>query len=282
MTQAALDHGSSEVGPILRRWRAARGQSQLDLAMTSGMSQRHVSFIENGRSRPSRAKLHDIADALDIPLRERNTLLLAAGYAPTYPEGAWDEPGMGSINAAIDRMLRQQEPYPALLLDRYWNVVRTNSVAPSLFGRFIDLNVYPQPRNLLHLLFDPAGLRPHVADWERLAASMIGRLHRESVGRLLDDRSQQLMRDLLAYPDVDTGWQCAGPASSLPMVPITLVHQGERISYFSMISTVGTPQTVLAQELRLESMFPADDASEERHLQLVSTRPYNSSPAAPI
>jgi transcriptional regulator with XRE-family HTH domain len=240
MAQAVLDHASGEVGPILRRWRATRGKSQLDLAMTSQISQRHVSFIESGRSRPSKSMLITIADALDIPFRERNTLLLAGGYAPAYADGAWEGDDMTSVNAAIDRMLHQQEPFPAM--------------APS--------------RNLLRLLFDPDGLRPHVAEWESLASAMIGRVHREAVGYVLDAQVQQLLRELLAYPGVRSEWQRGEAASSLPLVPIGLIHEGAVIRYFSMVCTIGTPQTVLTQELRLECMFPADKASEERHLAL--------------
>ncbi len=269
MAQAILDRAGGEVGPILRRWRAARGKSQLDLALTSQVSQRHVSFIESGRSRASKSMLLTIADALDIPFRDRNALLLAAGYAPAYDDGAWEVSDMSSVNAAIDRMLRQQEPFPAIVMDRYWNVIRTNDVAPKLFGRFVDLAAMAPSRNLLRLLFDPKGLRPHVADWESLASAMMGRVHREAVGRVLDAQAQQLVRELLAYPGVKSEWQRGEAPSSLPLVPIGLIHEGAVVHYFSMICTIGTPQTVLTQEIRLECMFPADEASEKRHLALI-------------
>jgi transcriptional regulator with XRE-family HTH domain len=119
-----------QLGELLRDWRARRGKSQLDTALDADMSQRHLSFIESGRSVPGRDKLLAVAEALDVPLRERNTLLLAAGYAPLYPEQAWDAPQMSAITAAVERMLKQQEPYPAVLLDGHWNVLAANNAAP--------------------------------------------------------------------------------------------------------------------------------------------------------
>jgi transcriptional regulator with XRE-family HTH domain len=270
MLTTAADQGRMHVGPMLRQWRSARGRSQLDLALASQVSQRHVSFIENGRSVPSKAMLLKLAEALDVPFRERNALLVAAGYAPTYAEGAWDAPEMASVEAALGRMLRQQEPYPALVLDRHWNVVRTNTVAPTLFGRFIDLERFPRPRNLLRLVFDPDALRPHIADWEELARALIGRVHREAVGRTLDAPTRQLLQDLTRYPGVDPDWRNPGQASSRPTVPLGLIHDGAVIRYFSMVCSVGTPQTILAQEFRIECMFPADAESEALHHGLIA------------
>jgi transcriptional regulator with XRE-family HTH domain len=255
---------------MLRRWRSARGQSQLDLALASQVSQRHLSFIESGRSVPSRDMVLTLADALDIPFRERNTLLLAAGYAPAFSEGTWDAPDMAIVDAALERMLRQQEPYPALVLDRHWNVIRTNRAAPRLFGRFVDLDAMPQPRNLLRLLFDPAGLRPHIAEWETLARALFGRVHREAVGGLLDEPTRRLIADLARFPGVDPNWRRPEPVSSMPAVPIGLIAGDAVLRYFSMVCTVGTPQTVLTQEFRLECMFPADAESEARHRAMLA------------
>jgi transcriptional regulator with XRE-family HTH domain len=270
MQQTAAPHDASRIGPLLRRWRAARGKSQLDLAMASQVSQRHLSFVESGRSIPSRDMVLTLAAALDVPLRERNTLLLAAGYAPAFHEGNWDAPEMASVDAALQRMLRQQEPYPALVLDRHWNVIRTNHAAPRLFGRFIDLDAVPKPRNLLRLIFDPAGLRPHIADWETLARALIGRVHREAVGGMLDAATRRLLADLARFPGMDPAWQHPEPMSSMPAVPIGLIEGGEIVRYFSMVCTVGTPQAVLTQEFRLECMFPADKESEARHLAMLA------------
>jgi transcriptional regulator with XRE-family HTH domain len=261
-----------ELGALLRHWRELRGKSQLTLSLDTGVSQRHLSFIEIGRSAPSRQMLIDIATALDMPLRDRNALLLAGGYAPIYPEGAWDGPEMRSITKALERILHQHEPFPALVMDRYWNVLMTNRAAPRFFGRFTDLSARKTPRNILHLMFDPDGLRPFVADWPTVAESLIQRVYRESVGRVVDDKTKELLAALLAYPDVEPGWSRPKAASApavMPVIPIGFAKDGKLFNYFSMVTTVGTPQTVAAQELRVESMFPADEATEALHLTLV-------------
>jgi transcriptional regulator with XRE-family HTH domain len=256
----ATPSASSPVGTLLRQWRATRGRSQLELAMDMGVSQRHVSFVESGRSTPSRAMLLGLCNALDVPLRDRNALLLAAGYAPMYAEPAWDAAEMRVVHRALERMLAQHQPYPALVLDSHWNVLMTNEAAPRFFGQFVDLERFPRPRNLLRLMFDPKALRPFVANWETVAASLFQRIHREAPGGVLDDAMRALIGDLLAFPDVPAAWPVADVASTSPVVPIEFAKDGRRSAWFSMVSTVGTPQTASAQELRVECMFPVDDA----------------------
>lgn len=258
-----------QAGALLRQWRARRGKSQLDLSLDTGVSQRHISFIEVGRSQPSRQMLIDIATALDMPLRDRNTLLLAGGYAPVYPDGTWDGPEMRAITNALERMLRQHEPFPALVMDRYWNVLMTNHAAPLFFGRFCDLSARPSPRNLLELIFDPAGMRPFIADFSAVAQSLIQRVHHELVGRVVDDKSKKLLERLLAFPDVDLPSMAAGQAA-MPVIPLSFIDKGRRLNYFSMVTTVGTPQAVAAQELRIECMFPADEETEALHAALLA------------
>ena len=254
------------LGSLLRQWRHQRGLSQLDLSLQMGVSQRHISFIESGRSGPSRALLIGLGRVLDVPLRDRNALLLAAGYAPMYAEAAWDAAEMRVVHKALERMLRQHEPFPALVMDRHWNVLMTNDSAPRLFGRFIDLARHARPRNLLRMMFDPHGLRPFVANWAEVAASLFQRIHREAVGGVLDGTTRSLIEELLAFPDVTPDWRTADVPSRSPVVPISFVDEGGVSNWFSMVTTVGTPQTVAAQELRVECMFPADDATEARHL----------------
>jgi transcriptional regulator with XRE-family HTH domain len=273
------DQAEGELGGLLRYWRSVRGKSQFDVALDTGISQRHISFIESGRSVPSRQSLLDIATGLEIPLRERNVLLLAAGYAPIYAETPLDAPQMRSIMNALQRVLRQHEPFPAVVLDRYWNVLMTNEAAPAFFGRFIDMKSRPKPRNLLHLMFDPKGMRPFIADWEALARSLFGRVHRESVGKVIDDKTRELITDLLAYPEVQADWNRSedfSAATNLPVIPVRFVKNKLALSYFSLITTVGTPQTISAQELRIECMYPADEATEIHHLQLMKQRPRKS------
>jgi len=260
---------SNPAGVLLRQWRDVRGKTQLDLSFDAGVSQKHISFVESGRSVPSRQMLLDLAQALDVPLRERNELLVAAGYAPLYPNQALDAPLMDSISKALQRMLRQHEPFPAIVMDRHWNVLMANEAAPQLFNCFIDLAKWTKPRNLLHLMFDPAGMRPFVANWPETARGLLGRVYREALGRLIDERTKALLAELSQYPDVKPEWRAPSPGEPVPMIPLTFVKDGMRLNYFSMITTVGTPQTVTAEELRLESMFPADDTTEAEHSQFV-------------
>jgi len=266
----ALNRPANELGALLRQWRDRRGKSQFDLSLDTGISQRHISFIESGRSVPSRQALMEIAQGLEVPLRERNFLLLAAGYAPVYPDAAWDAPEMRQVTQALDRMLRQHEPYPAMVMDRHWNVLQTNQAAPEFFGLFVDLSKRAAPRNLLDLIFDPAGLRPFIVNWEDLSKALLERVRREAVGRVIDGEMKALLAKLAAYSDVQpTGPEMAGAAApAMPIIPVRFVWQGACLSYFSMVATVGTPQTIAAQELRLECMFPADDATEAAHRKL--------------
>jgi transcriptional regulator with XRE-family HTH domain len=267
---------ATDLGELLRHWREMRGKNQLALSLDAGVSQRHLSFIENKRSVPSRQTLMDIAQALDIPLRDRNALLLAAGYAPVYSEAAWNAEEMRGITKALNRVLSQHEPFPALVMDRYWNVLMTNESAPRFFNCFIDMAARQGPRNMLHLVFDPEGMRPFVAHWENVAKSLIQRVHREAVGRVIDDKTKELLAALLAYPGVKTEWKTpkatgAMPVTSeMPFIPISFVKDKKVLNYFSMVTTVGTPQTVAAQEMRIECMFPADEETEILHRKLIA------------
>jgi len=259
----------TELGALLRHWRDVRGRSQFDLSLDTGVSQRQISFVESGRSVPGRQTLTLIAQALDIPLRDRNTLLLAAGYAPIYSEGAWNAPEMRSVTSALQRILRQPEPFPAMVMDRYWNVLMTNESAPRFFNCFIDMAARDGPRNMLHLMFDPGGMRPFVANWEDVAQGLFQRVYRESVGRVVDEETRELLAALLAYPDVKTEWKAPKALSTMPVIPISFVKDDHALNYFSMVTTVGTPQTIAAQELRIECMFPADEATEVHHIKMM-------------
>jgi len=242
------------VGDWLRYWRSQRGLSQLDLALEGGISQRHLSFIESGRSVPSRAMLTLLSDTLSIPLREHNTLMLAAGYAPSYAETTLDDTTMKMVSHALDRMLHQHEPHPALVMDRYWNILRSNAAAQKLVGSMISFNKFPKPRNLLELIFDPNGLRPFIENWETVAAGLLQRVRREAPGGHVDDRLYLLLDKVKCFPGADK--LSVLPTVNSPVLPITFLQGEERSSYFSLVTTIGTPQTVTAQELRLECMFP--------------------------
>jgi transcriptional regulator with XRE-family HTH domain len=260
---------ANQAGIILRQWRSSRGKTQLDLSFDAGISQKHISFVESGRSTPSRQTLLDLAQALEIPLREQNTLLLAAGYAPVYSQDPLDAPAMTSITKALMRLLRQHEPFPAIVMDRYWNVLMTNDAAPRFFNCFIDMGARPQPRNLLHLMFDPSGMRPFIANWKEAARSLLARVHREALGRVIDAGTQSLLDELAKYPDVAPDWQKPASGDVIPVIPLSFRKGTVTLNYFSLITTVGTPQTVAAQEHRLECMFPADERTEDAHVRYV-------------
>ncbi|BCG03205.1 transcriptional regulator (plasmid) [Paraburkholderia sp. PGU19] len=263
---------SGELGNLLRYWRDVRGVSQLDLSLEADISQRQISFIESGRSVPGRETLLTLAQALDVPLRERNALLLAAGYAPVYSEAPWNAQEMHGVVRALERVVRQHEPFPAIVMDRHWNVLMTNDGAPRFFNCFVDMAARKSPRNMLHLMFDPQGMRPFVDEWDSVARSLLQRVHRESVGRVMDDGTARLLDELLAYPDVPRDWKtghASWAAPVMPVIPIGFVSGGEVLRYFSMVTSVGAPQSIAAQELRLECMFPIDDATEARHHQLL-------------
>jgi transcriptional regulator with XRE-family HTH domain len=290
--KTAIGSPGNQVGNLLRHWRNVRGRNQLDLSIETGVSQRHISFIESGRSNPSRQILLEIAQALDVPLRERNTLLLSAGYAPVYSEAAWNSIQMQSVTKALERILRQHEPFPALVMDRYWNVLMTNEAAPRFFNCFIDMSRRKGPRNMLHLMFDSDGMRPFVEHWDEVSSSLIRRVRSEATGRVIDEKTKELLAALLAYPAAkisptpgaarasdqsrrvqsgpeEQSYRAPGPAPILPMIPISFCKGEMVLNYFSLVTTVGTPQTVAAQELRIESMFPADEDTEREHLRLL-------------
>ncbi len=275
----ARKSGSDGAGTLLRHWRDLRGKSQLDLALDAGVSQKHISFVESGRSLPSRQMLVDLADALDVPLRERNALLLAAGYAPHYPDEPLDAASLSRVTAALRRMLHQNEPFPAVAMDRGWTVVLANEAAPRFFGCFVDLAARRGPRNLLHLMFDPGGLRPFVVDWPASARMLLARVRREAAGRVVDAGTRQLLDALARYPGVDPAWHAPRPDSASPVIPLTFSKHGTTLSYFSLVTTVGAPQAVAAEELRLECMVPADDATERRHAGFVAAHAGGGGPS---
>ncbi|WP_206066853.1 helix-turn-helix domain-containing protein [Nonomuraea composti] len=245
---------STPLGDLLRHWRRVRRMSQLALAHHAQVSPRHLSFVESGRSTPSREWIMGLAGALQIPLRERNDLLLAAGYAPAYRETSIAEPAMATIRAALERVLTHHEPYPAVVMDRHWNITQANHPAEVMFRYLRATPPATASANVIRLMFDPRELRPHVANWDEVAPALIQRVHREAVGGLPDATTRALLEEIL--PPDRRGPDLRAPL--LPVVPVTFAKDGLTVSYFSMITTVGTPQDVTAQELRVESFYPAD------------------------
>ncbi len=250
-------------GLLLKQWRQVRRKSQLTVALEAKISPRHLSFVESGRSVPSRDMVQTLAQALDVPLRERNALLVAAGYAPLYPERALASSELVQVRLALTRLLDHQEPYPAVVLDRQWNVLETNRAAPRLFAHFVDLAALPQPRNLLRAMFDPAGLRPWIANWDIVAQTLVQRVFREAVAGVPDPRVLSLLEELRRYPGSPApGSPPTAAHADLPFHPVQFRKAALSLSFFSMVTTVGAPTDITAQELRIEAFFPTDDATE--------------------
>jgi hypothetical protein len=188
-------------------------------------------------------------------------MLLPAGYAPLYRETGLDEESMSRVRAALDRMLVHHEPYPAVVMDRHWNVLGANDAATAMFALLLDGTGAGDPPNVVRLMFGP--LRAHVANWEQTGQALVQRVHREAVGGIPDAQTARLLDEVLAQPGVPDAWRRPDFVSTpLPLLPVALAKDGVELSYFSLITTVGTPQDVTLQELRVESFFPADEASE--------------------
>jgi len=253
---------TSPLGELLRHWRGVRRLSQMALALEAATTSRYVSFIESGRSQPSREMVLRLARVLDLPLRERNQLLLAAGYAPIYRERGLEGEEAAQVRAALERLLAAHEPYAAVVMNRHWDVLSTNGAAQRQFAWLVGEDAGPGPANVIRLMFDPAGLRPHVRNWDVAAEALIQRVHREAVGGIPDPRTVALLEEVLGYPGVPAEWRAPDFArAGLPIVPIEFEKDGLALSYFSTVTTLGTPQDAMLQEIRLESFFPADDAT---------------------
>jgi transcriptional regulator with XRE-family HTH domain len=267
--------GSRRFADVLRHWRAARRMSQLALAAEAEISSRHLSFLETGRAQPSREMVLRLAGVLDVPLREQNALLMAAGYAPIYRESPLGAPELGQVRRALGFMLAQQEPYPALVVDRHWNLLMQNEGARRIFGLFLDPDAaqVPGPPNVVRMTLHPQGLRRYITNWEALAGPMIQQIHRESVGGVPDEATRQLLDEVLGYPGVPGRWRTADvQAQSAPFLPLALRRDGLALRFFTTIATLGTPQDVTLQELRVECFYPADETTEELARRLAEQR----------
>ncbi len=248
-------------GVLLRRWRAVRRVSQLDLSLDADISTRHLSCVETGRAQPSREMVLRLAEALQVPLRERNALLLAAGYAPLYRQTGLDAPEMQAARHAVDLLMEQQEPFPGIVVDRYWNTLRMNAGTRRFLGLFPGCDSMT-PRNGIRLVFHPKGLRTFIENWESVAARLIQRVHREVAANPSDETMKCFLEELLSYPDVPYRWRCLDfDDTPPPFFTINYRWNNSTLRLFSTLTTFGTPQDVALQELRIESFFPADEAT---------------------
>jgi transcriptional regulator with XRE-family HTH domain len=251
----------TDFGALLRHWREARRFSQLDLALQADVSSKHISFLETGRNRPSREMILRLTQAMDVPLRDRNTLLNSAGFAPAYRESAMDAPFVGQAEEALERILEKQEPFPAIVLDADWNLVRRNHGAAA-FASFLLPGAPGDAFNVLELLFSRDGLQPLIANWEQLSSTLLMRLWRETLSPDCSDYRRNLFEALARSPATPPTWRnIAAELPSGPTVDLVVVKGGRRFSFFTTVTTFGTPQDVTLQELRIESYFPSDEAS---------------------
>jgi transcriptional regulator with XRE-family HTH domain len=251
-------------GTLLREWRSRRRVSQLDLASEAGVSARHVSFIETGRAQPSREMILMLARVLDVPLRDRNELLLSAGYAAMYRASDLDAPALEQARRALDFMLRQQEPYPAIVVDRAWTILKANGGAVRLVETFTDPDAASEwGGNAMRLMFHPRGFRPHIVNWEAMAAALIQWLHRDVLSGLGGDETRRLLAELLSYPGVPPRWRTLDLAvSTAPFLAIDFRKDDLHLRFFSTLTSLGTPHDITLQELRIEAFFPADAETE--------------------
>lgn len=269
--------GPDLFGPMLRTWRRRRGASQLALALQSGVSQRHVSFLESGRARPSREMVVQLSSALDVPLRQRNAMLLAAGFAPAYRETSLAAPELAPVARAIDHMLRQQEPYPAVVIDRFWNLMRANNAATAFIGLLFE-GALPAPPpgkapNVLRWLLDPTALRPKIANWEEVARHLVSATYAEVLADGGEPQALAFIDEIMAYPDVPASFRrLRFEDRPQPVLTLDCKVGGRSLSVFTTIATLGTPQDVTLQEVRIESFFPADDRSDAVFRSLAAGR----------
>jgi transcriptional regulator with XRE-family HTH domain len=248
------------IGDHLREWRQRRRMSQLELACEAEISTRHLSFVETGRSLPSREMILHLAEQLEIPRRERNVLLVAAGYAPVFPERPLNDPVLGAARQAINLVLAGQKPYPAFAIDRHWTIAASNSALPELYVGVSPALLRP-PVNALRLTLHPDGLAPRIANLPEWRAHMLARL-RQQIDLTADPLLVELMREMTDY-SLPRGNRLREPAADANTVaiPFKIVTEAGLLSFFSTTAVFGTPVDVTLSELALEMFFPADAAT---------------------
>jgi transcriptional regulator with XRE-family HTH domain len=252
------------IGPLLRGWRERRRVSQLELALRAGSSARHISFVETGRSRPSEEMVLRLAEHLEVPVRERNALLLAAGYAPHYPETPLDDPSMEALRAGVERLLRGYEPYPALVVDATYEVVAANR-GIAMFLEGVPDRLLTPPLNAMRLTLHPEGLAPRIRNLAEWRGHLLAQMERQ-IALQRSPALRALYEEVAAYPVPARSESASGPgeeAEEVPYfaLPMRIEHEGRVLSFVSSISTFNTPMDVTVAELAIETFLPADPAT---------------------
>ncbi len=243
------------LGELLRDWRQRRRLSQLDLALEAGVSARHLSFLETGRSKPSREMVLKLAEELEVPLRDRNQLLLAAGFAPAFDERPLEAPEMEPVRRAVAQLLTGHEPFPAAVVDRWWNLVAANRNV-SLFLEGVAPGLLEPPANVLRVSLHPDGMAPRIANLAEWRGHLLDRLRRE-VSATGDARLAALLAELESYP-APAAAAPPRPATGAIAIPLVLRHEGRELSFLSTVATFGTAVDVTVAELSIEAFYPAD------------------------
>jgi transcriptional regulator with XRE-family HTH domain len=247
------------VGELLRGWRERRRLSQMDLALEADVSTRHLSFVETGRSVPSRDMVLRLAEQLDLPLRERNQLLLAGGYAPVYSQAPLDAPELAEVRAAVRKVLTGHEPYPAAAVDRHWNIIEANA-GIELMTAQVAPDLLEPPLNAMRVALHPDGLAPLIANLGEWRAHLLSRLRRQAAVTA-DPVLEELLDEVRAYPCEADEPHVEVPVAGEVFVPLRLRHGDGELAFFSTVTTFGTPLDVTVSELAIESFFPADEAT---------------------
>lgn len=261
---------SQPVGDLLREWRRRRRLSQLDLACEADISTRHLSFLETGRSQPSRDMVLRLAERLDIPLRERNLMLIAAGYAPIFAERPLEDPALDAARRAVELVLTGHEPYPAIAIDRHWTLVASNKAVPLMLAGVAPSLLQP-PVNVLRLSLHPEGLAPRIANLREWRSHLIQRLRRQ-IDISADSVLVELMSELCSYPIPEGAPQVERTADkdyAGVIVPFQFVTEVGTLSFLGTTTIFGTPVDITLSELAIESFFPADAATAEALRRLV-------------
>jgi transcriptional regulator with XRE-family HTH domain len=252
----------ARVGDLLREWRQRRRLSQMDLSNEAEVSARHLSFVETGRSKPSRELLLHLAEHLDVPLRDRNGMLLAAGYAPVYRETALADDAMGPVRAALDKILTSHQPYPAVIVDRRWDLVSANDAALAILTEDVAPTLLQPPVNALRVSLHPDGLAKRIVNLAEYSAHLVTRLERQAA-MSSDTKLDELREELRSYPGVKDQSAVAVSPADLLFAPLVLTSRGRELTFFSTLATFGTALDITLSELAIESFFPGDRATAD-------------------
>lgn len=273
MTNKNTDTNIGLFPALLKYWRGSRGLSQLDLSLAAGVSARHVSFLETGRAKPSKEMLLNLADVLSVPLRDQNLMLQAAGFDPVYEEPSIEKLLAGPLALVLQEMLDKQEPYPLVILNAAFDIVRMNQAATIFVSKFVsDPQLILEKMNIYKAVFDPDMIRPHIGNWEELAQSMLSTLYRASLLNSHDKRLSDLLELILSYPGVSKSWCRPDTSKSIePTASFNIKANGLCLSFISSVTKFNAPKNISVDELMLESYFPLDDHTKNYCYEYLAT-----------